>query len=248
MSAMRSAAERRSVYRVQPATTDGLRAVILANGKAVAVREIIDIAITGAAMRPVEEHLHDLPVGAGVQVSLVAPELAKPVKLAAVVIAQEAHNGAGFCRFRFTERFDPDGWTAREFFRLLNRRSVYRGIKPLDEDALQMEIGALAGAGEFRVVRLRNLSSTGACITVDASIDDWLRPHREVLVRLKLPDNPRLLLLPARLRGRYLCAEGFLYGVQFDWTRAEDPLAQAEDVLSYVLSRFAGQGNSATLH
>jgi hypothetical protein len=248
MSAMRSAAERRAVYRVQPATTDGLRAVILANGKTVAVREIIDIAITGAAMRPVEEYLTLLPVGTGVQVKLAAPELSNPVALTAVVVAQEPLNGTRYCRFRFTERFDPRDWTSREFFRLLNRRSVYRGIKPRDEDAIHIELGPQSSASTFQSVQLRNISSTGACVTVDAAVDNWLRPHREVLVRLKLPGNPGLLLLPARLRGRHVCADGFLYGVQFDWTRAEDPLRQAEEVLNYVLSRFSGQGNSATLH
>lgn len=247
MPIVRNSAERRAVYRVQPLVTEGVDVVLLVDGATIPVEEVVDIAITGAALRVAERFLKILPVRGHMRVSIGTPHWRRRAEIDATLIAHEDIGGKKFCRFCFGPVPELPGDWGRELYELLNRRSAYRGITAAEQDEVEIEIALVPNVAAFQRVRLNNLSSTGACVTVDTSLDDRLKLHREVLLRLQLPEHRRPMQLPARLRNRVARSDGILYGLQFDWTRAEDPLGQAEVVLSYVLSRV-GNDTAAAVH
>ncbi len=248
MPSARADAERRSKYRVQPTSTDQLEIDVVAKGNHIAIDEIIDITINGASVRILDDQPASLSAGEKVTLNVKSPELAQRTDIEATVISHEERDGAQHCRLTFDQTEDILHRASREFFRLFNRRTAYRGIKPSEDDRVEFEIGLPDHGNAYQRVRLNNLSSTGACITVDGSLDDLLKLYEQITVRLQLPDNPRSIELPAELRNRHEKDGGILYGLQFDWTLADDPLGEAEEVLEYVLTKFEDQTSGPTLH
>lgn len=231
--------DRRISYRVAP--DDGQLAVAMKTpGGETPADEVLDISIGGTKMRFARECTPALGVGNEVTLLIDSPQLRRRLALEAVLVASmETGRHREFC-FRFTKRdpLAPDD--ATEVYNLFNRRAAFRGTDPDPENPVEVTLNPLvppAPEAGFRA-QLGNISACGLSVLTDVEVDTALKGAKHLEVSFRLPLRERLFRMNTSIR--YRAAQGDLvrYGLKLDPLRTMDFLAQAEEIVEYMIDRY----------
>lgn len=231
--------DRRVSYRVAP--DDGQLAVAMQtpSGEAQA-DEVVDISIGGTKTRFPRENTPALGVGNAATLLIDSPHLRKRLALDAILVASmETGLHREFC-FRFAARNPLGPGEDPEVYSLFNRRAAYRGAEPDPANPVEVTLYPLSRArsSEGLTARLRNISACGLSILTDSEVDMALAGINQLEVSFRLPLRERLFRMNTSIRYRAGHGDFVCFGLKLDPLRTVDFLAQAEEIVEYMIDRY----------
>jgi len=122
--------DRRSVYRVRPASNEELALAIQTADGEVAAEQVVDITIKGAATRFPRWHTPAVKAGNKVKLLVRSPALGTCASVEATVIKGVEMESEWRYNFSFEHADEVLQQAPKEIFRLFNRRSEPRDIQP----------------------------------------------------------------------------------------------------------------------
>lgn len=231
--------DRRVSYRVSP--DDGQLSIALktSSGETQA-DEVLDISIGGTKTRFLREHTPALGVGNAATLLIDSPQLRKRLSLSAVLVASmETGLHREFC-FRFVSK-DPLGpGESTESYSLFNRRAAFRGAEPDPGNPVEVTLHPLADEASQTTftAQLRNISACGLSIVAESGVDMALAGISDLEVSFRLPFRERTFRMNTSIRYRAGHGDVVCYGLKLDPLRTMDFLAQAEEIVEYMIDRY----------
>ena len=235
---------RRSAYRVRPTQSDQLTVALRRNEERHVADEISDVTINGAAVCFAGTKGPALSPGDRVSLEVESPELSGPANVLARIISLQETPRNQLLHLLFEEKEDLVGRGSQQLFRLFNQRAAFRGVEPEADDEFNAKILPIAGAYESSVsfsVELRNISTTGACLSVDKLADGYLRERSQFQLSFTLPNRSSEHTITARICYRAGEGEQVYYGCRFEWDPTPDSLGMIEDLAEYMLDQFEAE-------
>lgn len=232
-----TASNRRSAYRVAPSSVDMLDLSILSARQQLVRTRVENVAFGGARVRLDRGQAVAAGLSGGEQVTLALRSAHYQYKnhmVARVVLVIE-RDDAQTVHLAF-EGAHAD-MHSNQHFALFNRRSLRRGVLATAGGELEAEVTASeANDRSLRVypVRVRNISTLGISLRVNAGTHHALRAHHELSLTLRLPGRQRVRRIACHVRHRLNEDRDFIYGCEYDWHATVEPLAVAEELLQLM--------------
>lgn len=234
-----TASNRRSAYRVAPSSVDMLDLSILSARQQLVRTRVENVAFGGARVRLDRGQAVATGLSGGEQVTLALRSAHYQYKnhmVARVVLVIE-RDDAQTVHLAFEGAHADMPMHSNQHFALFNRRSLRRGVLATAGSELEAEVTASeANDRSLRVypVSVRNISTLGISLRVNAGTHHALRAHHELSLTLRLPGRQRVRRIACHVRHRLNEDGDFIYGCEYDWHATVEPLAVAEELLEFM--------------
>ena len=227
--------ERREAYRVSVSGDDAVTADVTgesgrANGG------VVDLSLKGATVLFPVAQAPNFAVGESVTVDLHSAKASlRLVQVRATVQTRSELEDARRFGLTFSDPAVLRSKLCARLLRLFNQRKAFR-VKPSESAPVDVRVCI----EELEVVaRLRDISSDGVGLLMDAESEARLSRVVNVIVKLQLPPDSRTLTFRASIRNRTRQdAEGAVhYGLRLEPSGTTDFSEQQTHVVNYVMDR-----------
>ena len=232
--------ERRSAYRVHPASPDELDLSVLGRSQQRIHGEIANIAVGGARVRFENNNAPKLAAGDHIVLAFASTQHQYDGNVLAKVISLSEGAENKVVQLAFDDEYEPLNLKRDELFALFNRRSKLRGVAGTANENFRTTI-SLTNGGDAQLqdhpVSIINISNTGVSFAVDAETDTILKAHSELRLMLERLEDGSVNKVACIVRHHSKSGGAYNYGCEYDWSATVDPLAVVEDFVTYLLER-----------
>ena len=232
--------ERRSAYRVQPASPDELNLSVLGKNRRRIRGEVANVAVGGARIRFQGDDAPSLATGDHIVLAFASAQHEFGGNVLAKVISTSEDSAEKIVQLAFDEQHEPLNLGRDELFGLFNRRAMPRGVAGTVNENFRATISLTNGGDdqlENQVVSILNISNTGISFTVDQDTDNILKAHSDIRLVLERLEDGSVNKVACIVRHHSKSGDAFIYGCEYDWSATVDPLAVVEDFVTYLLER-----------
>ncbi len=176
------------------------------------------------------EECPPIPIGKTTAVLVSSGDQREPVELHARVTYRWEDGRVRQYRFAFEQE------AAQSIRVLLNRRGAIR-VPP--EARAPVQVRLTTEDGRILEKEARDLSGTGLSVFIDEDDDELWLGERKLSVDVLLPGQSESLRFVGAIRYRTLCGSMIQVGIQFDEDETVGFPGRQEQVLKYVMGRYA---------
>lgn len=234
MAKQKTKTREQASYRIVPEMEDGLELHLSdATGRSFE-GQISNLDAHGVSAFFDQVAAPSLPIGLGTVISLVSPNLPRPVEVSAVVVGRSE----GWQRRRYGFQFQGDMMLSHDRLReLVNRRGAFR-VTPRGGDDVDVRVSSVGDdPRELAIGRLTDVSGTGMGLLALPDVDGSLAGREYVEVSFALPGGSGSTVMLARIVTRYLEGRFVRFGLRFDGQRTPDFRGQQKQIFRYVVRR-----------
>lgn len=227
--------ERREAYRVPVSGDDAVTADVTGE-KGRANGEVVDLSLKGATILFPVAQGPNFTVGESVTLDLHSVKASlRLVQVRATVQARSELEDARRFGLSFSDPAVLRSELSARLLRLFNQRKAFR-VEP--SDSVPVDVRVCVEELEI-VARLQDISSAGVGLLMDAESEARLSRVENVILKLQLPPDGRILTFRASIRNRTRQeAEGAVhYGLRLESSGTPRFSEQQTDVVNYVMDR-----------
>ena len=213
---------------------------------------VTDLSMEGARARFAIEGGPDCNLDDVLSIQFASPRMQKGSEISVAIVSREDDGKFLHLGFRFLDSEEINTTLAEEFYSLLNRRRGFRvepdrgrkipvslkfcppGTVEVNEDSDKVRI---AQDAIYLRAHLGDVSTIGAAIVVDASLNDLLRFVESVEVSFALPPSNRTLRFATVIRNRRVTGNSYTYGLEFLPESSHHFSRQLEEVINFLRCR-----------